>query len=365
MKKIIFLILLFFPLLVSAQTSLTGDEILEARVIRVIEQRKNTLPDGQIVEQQNLELEITDEKRAGEKVYFYGIGSFDVVKKNFFKPGDKVLLDASTDDTGNTTYYITDYIRTSGLKILLIIFCLALLLIGGTKGIRSIISLLLSFFVIVKYIIPQILAGANPFIVTILGSFVLLLTMIYITEGFCARSHITVISILLSLVITLLLSTLFVAIAKLSGLASEETMFLISIQEGEINFKGLLLAGIIIGALGVLDDVVISQVTTVEQLHKTDPYQSFGQVFKSAHEVGISHVSSMTNTLFLAYAGASLPLLILFISGESAFSSWGQIINNEAIATEIVRTLTGSIGLITAVPISTVLATWWFVKLKK
>lgn len=365
MKKIFFLILLFFPLLVSAQTAEPGDKILEARVTRVIEQRENELPDGKIVEQQNLELEITNDERLGEKVYFYGIGNFDVIKKNLYQVGDTVLLDASTDDTGNTTYYITDYIRTNGLKILLVIFCLVLLMVGGTKGVRSIVSLVLSFVVIVKYIIPQILAGANPFIVTILGSFVILLAIIYITEGFRARSHITVISILLSLIITLLLSSLFVALAKLSGLASEETMFLISFGSGEINFKGLLLAGIIIGALGVLDDVVISQVTTVEQLHKTDPYQSFKQIFKSAHEVGISHVSSMTNTLFLAYAGASLPLLILFISGESAFSSWGQIINNEAIATEIVRTLTGSIGLIAAVPISTVLATWWFVKLKK
>ncbi|MDO8260768.1 MAG: YibE/F family protein, partial [Candidatus Magasanikbacteria bacterium] len=294
-----------------------------------------------------------------------GLGNFDVVKKNLYKVGDKVLLDASTDDAGNTSYYITDYIRTSGLKVLLFVFCIVLLLIGGLKGVRSLFSLAISFVVIVKFIIPQILAGANPFWITMTGSFGILLAIIYITEGFRARSHITVISILISLLITLLLSTLFVALAKLSGLASEETMFLISIGGNEINFQGLLLAGIIIGALGVLDDVVISQVTTVEQIIKTDPYQSAKQVFLNAHEVGISHVSSMTNTLFLAYAGASLPLLILFISGESAFSSWGQIINNEAIATEIVRTLTGSVGLIAAVPISTILATWWFVKMKK
>ena len=135
--------------------------------------------------------------------------------------------------------------------------------------------------------------------------------------------------------------------------------YLINIGENLINFKGLLLAGIIIGALGVLDDVVISQVATVEQISKANKAFDGMEIFKRAYKVGISHIASMTNTLFLAYAGVSLPLLVLFISGESAFTSWGQIINNEMIATEIIRTLSGSIGLILSVPIATSIAAWW------
>jgi uncharacterized membrane protein len=125
-----------------------------------------------------------------------------------------------------------------------------------------------------------------------------------------------------------------------------------------------LLAGIIIGTLGVLDDIIIAQVATVEQMYSLSKDKDPVKVFKKAYQVGISHISSMTNTLFLAYAGASMPLLLLFISGESAFSGFSEIINNELIATEIVRTLAGSIGLILSVPISTVLATY-FLKTKK
>ena len=132
------------------------------------------------------------------------------------------------------------------------------------------------------------------------------------------------------------------------------------IGQGAINFKGLLLAGIIIGSLGVLDDVVISQVATVEQIAAAGHYLDSWKTFKHAYKVGISHIASMSNTLFLAYAGVSLPLLILFVSGKSAFSTWGQVINNQAIATEIVRTLAGSIGLILSVPIATLVAVWWF-----
>jgi len=365
MKKLIILFLLLMPFGAFAQNSGTGDLILKAKVVEIVEQKLNQFPDGTSAEQQNLRLEITEGSRKGEKVFFNGIGNFDVVKKVIYNLGDEVLIDASTDDTGHTNYYITDYVRTYGLEVLAIVFCIVLFLISGFKGVRAILSLMVSFFVIIKYIIPQIIAGTDPFIVTILGSFIILLAIVYITEGFCARAHITVLSILISLILTFIVSSYFSSLVKLSGLSNEESMFLITYSNGHINFVGLLLASIIIGALGVLDDVVISQVTAVEQIIKADPLQSRMQVFKGAYEVGISHISSMTNTLFLAYAGASLPLLILFISGQSAFSTWGQIINNEAIATEIVRTLAGSIGLVTAVPISTALAAWWFVRPNK
>lgn len=136
--------------------------------------------------------------------------------------------------------------------------------------------------------------------------------------------------------------------------------YLMNVGGETINFKGLLLAGIIIGAVGMLDDVVISQIMSAKQISEANPNQSRAEIFKRTYKVGVSHVSSMTNTLFLAYTGVSLPLLVLFISGESVFGNWTHIINNEAIATEIVRTLSGSIGLILSVPIATFIAAWWF-----
>jgi uncharacterized membrane protein len=337
-----------------------GDEFFIAKVVEVIAEQTTTLPDGKKARQQKLRLLGLSGQFKGKEVIFNGIGDFDVINKKIYQKGDKVLAVASYDDQGQVHYYVTDYVRTSGLGWLAIVFILAVLVVGRWKGLRSLVALAATFFVLIKFIIPRILTGANPLLITLVGSAAVLLLIVYITEGFNARSHIAVLSIFLSLVITVALSSFFVGLTKLSGLASEETSFLVSLLGQTINFQGLLLAGIIIGTLGVLDDVVISQVAAVEEILKANKYQSRKEVFQSAYRVGVSHISSMTNTLFLAYAGASLPLLILFVSGQSAFRGWGQVINNEAIATEIVRTLAGSIGLILSVPIATLVAVWWF-----
>ena len=340
----------------------TTDRIFKARVIEILQDQNTTLPDGVEVRQQNVKLKGLNGDFVDKEIIFTGIGDFDAINKNIYEVGDKVLAVASYDAEGIVNYYITDYVRNNALNWLFGIFVLALLLVGRWKGLRSIISLVMSFLVIVKYIIPQILNGSDPIIVTLFGSLVILLTVIYFTEGFKRVSHIATMSMLLSLSLAIGLSWFFVEAVKLSGFSSEEMSFLVTLGSGTINFKGLLLAGIIIGFLGVLDDVVISQISTVEQLIEADPAQSRKELFKKAHKVGIAHISSMTNTLFLAYAGASLPLLVLFSSGQSAFTSLGDIINNEAIAEEIVRTLTGSVGLILAVPISTWIAVRWLAR---
>lgn len=361
MKKFVLLVLLFIPLFVFAQADeMQRDTFFKAEITQVLEQKINVLPDGSETVQQNLMLRGLEGDFSGKEINFNGIGEIDVLSKNIYKVGDRVLTVASYDMEGNVVYYITDFIRTKSLWSLAAIFVLALLAVGGIKGLRSLLALVLTFLVIIKYIIPQILSGTSPLLVTLIGSLVILLVIIYTTEGFRARSHIAVISILVSLIITILFSWVFVSLTKLTGVSSEDVLFLFNIGGQVINFKGLLLAGIIIGALGVLDDVVISQIRTVEQIAKASDSLDKIKIFKHAYQVGVSHIASMTNTLFLAYAGVSLPLLILFISGESAFSTWSQIINSEIIATEMVRTLTGSIGLILSVPIATLFAVWWY-----
>lgn len=344
---------------VSAQEKTADDTTFKGIVLEVTEQQLRTLPDGAQVEQQNLRLKGLEGEFKDRVVNYYGIGDVDVIKKNIYQQGDKVLVVASSDDQGQVTYYVTDYVRTGSLLFLSIIFLLSLVAVGGWKGVRSVMSLTLSFVVIMKYIVPQIIGGADPITVTVIGSFVILMLIIYMTEGFNKLSHLSVVSIFISLLITVALSWLFVDLARLSGLASEESSFLIGVGTGAINFQGLLMAGIIIGALGVLDDIVISQVATAMEIHKTDSHLSRTEIFKRTYSVGISHISSMTNTLFLAYAGASLSLLVLFGSGQSGFVGWGQALNNELIATEIVRTMAGSVGLVLSVPVSTFLAAWW------
>lgn len=367
MKKILFYFIFFlsvFPITGSAQTNvLVEDKVYTCRVVEILEEKFSVI-DGKDVKQQKLKLLILDGDKKGQAVVFNGIANYDLIKKNIYKIDEKVIVVATYNNEGEATYYITDYYRNGPLIILSVVFLLALLAVGRSKGIRSVLSLILSFIVIIYYLIPSILAGSNPVIVSVIGSIIILFSVIYITEGFKIRSHVAVLSLFLTLFITLLISWFFVEISYLSGISSEEIAYLVNIGDIAINFKGLLLAGIIIGTLGVMDDIVISQIVSVEQIINIKNDLSKSDVFKKAFKIGISHISSMINTLFLAYTGASLPLLILFISGKSAFGSWGQVVNNEAIATEIIRTLTGSIGLILAVPISTFLAVYFFNKKK-
>src|SRR6056297_86349 len=367
MLKKIFLIAIFLFLLPvggqaqTAQANVSGraDKIFKARVLKILEEKRAEKKSSDFT-QQKLELKVLEGEFKGETIIFNGIGEVVAANSKVYKKGDKVLVAAVHDHKGNVNYYITDYVRSGALGWLLVLFVLALLAVGRLKGLKALISLFLTFFLIIKFIIPGILGGSNALIITIAGSALILLAVIYITEGFKQVSHISVFSILISLTLVFFLSWIFMEIAYLTGLSGENILPLVSFGEKNINFQGLLLAGILIGSLGVLDDVVVSQVTTVKEITETDPYQTKGEIFKKGHRVGVSHISSMVNTLFLAYAGVSLPLLLLFVSGSSAFPSWWHIINNGAVATEIVRTLVGSIGIILSVPISTALAVWWY-----
>lgn len=360
MKKFILLTLLslLFPFITLAQETTAQDRIVQARVVEIVKQQETTLGDGTTAFQQDLRLVGLEEPFVGKTMDYFGIGDVDVVKKNVYKQSDIVLVLASVDDTGTYHYYVTDYVRTKSLLYLALTFVVILFAVSGFKGIRAILSLCFSFLVIMKYIVPQILSGSDPVVVTIIGAFAILFAIIYLTEGFTKEAHVGVVSIFASLLITIFLSWLFVDLAQLSGAASEETSFLVGLGAKAINFKGLLLAGIIIGALGVLDDVVIAQVTAVKQLATSGARLTSYELFRKAYAIGVSHISSMTNTLFLAYAGASLAILILFSSGQSGYTTWTQAVNNETLATEIVRTLAGSVGLILAVPISTLIATF-------
>ena len=362
MRKLLIIILLLAPFQVFAQVEDNPNTYFRAEVLEILEERENELGSGEKVVQQNLLLLSLEGEYVDKEFEFIGIDDFGVIGQTLYETGDKVLVVASLDYEGNTAFYVTDYVRTGSMWWLFIIFVLSILVVGRWKGLRSLLSLALSFLVIIKYLIPKILAGSNPIVITLISSFIILLVVIYLTEGLNTLSHLSFVSILLSLVVTVFISWFFVTAAKLTGVASEEVAHLINIGEGVVNFRGLLLAGIIIGTLGVLDDVIISQVATVREISGANKKLKFKQVYKRAHAVGTSHIASMTNTLFLAYVGVSLPLLILFGSGESAFGTFGQVVNNEAIATEIIRTLAGSIGLILSVPLATVISVWYYTK---
>ena len=254
---------------------------------------------------------------------------------------------------GQPTFYnIRDLERGRPMLVLAALFMLAVIAFGRWQGIRSLIALACSFAVIVGFVIPAILHGRSPVPVALVGAMAIMLVSLYLSHGIGRKTTAAVVGTGLALVLTAALTAGFVAATSLTGLASEDAQS-VSFQVGGISLSGLLLAGIILGGLGVLDDVTMSQASLVFELRRADPTASFAKLVAGALAVGRDHIAATVNTLFLAYAGASLPLLVLFTTGGD---SLGTVATAEAAAVEIVRTLCGSIGLIAAVPLTTVLA---------
>ena len=212
-----------------------------------------------------------------------------------------------------------------------------------------------SLIMIIGYIVPHILAGEDPLKVSILGSMILLTATLYLTYGWNLKSHAAVFGVVFALLMTGGLSVFFVNLARLNGTGDENVMFLMQLMDTRIKLRGLLLGGMIIGALGVLDDLVMTQASAVFELHKANPALGSRGLFRSAMRIGEDHVAATVNTLVLAYAGASLPLFLMF---SLARGDYGYLVNFSFIAEEIVRTLVGSIGLIASVPITTLLASF-------
>lgn len=340
---ILILGLIFAPV-ASASETVEAPETVEGRVERVVEEREDY---------QKLEVTIAPGTEEEERVEVEVGGEFQKAGQMLYSAGDKVLLTQATSPDGRTIFYITDFIRRTPLLYLTLIFIALVLMVGRWYGACALLGMALSFGVIVKLILPQIYAGRDPVLVALLGSLLIIPLTFYLSHGINRKTTIAVVGTVVSLAITALLSRLFVELTYLSGYASEEAAFLQMAKGGAVNVKGLLLAGMMIGTLGVLDDVTVSQAVVVRQLRRANKGLGFPELYRLAMEVGQDHIASMVNTLILVYTGAALPLLLLFIDTPQPF---GVIINHEMLAEEVVRTLVGSIGLVLAVPITTLLA---------
>lgn len=267
--------------------------------------------------------------------------------------GDSVLVTLSPGPDGALRANFTDFIRTPGLLLLTATFVLFILAVSRGKGLRGLIGMVFSVAVIIWFILPQILTGRDPILVSIVGSLLLMATTLYLVYGWGWKSHTAVLGTLIALIITGLLATFFVDLTQLTGTGSEESLFLQQYIGRPISLRGLLLGAMIIGALGVLDDLTISQVSAVFELRRANPDLSASSLYRRGMAIGQDHVAATINTLVLAYVGASLPLLLLF----SLFAEPLPLaVNHSLVAEEIVRTMVGSLGLIAAVPITTGLA---------
>ncbi|MEV6448671.1 YibE/F family protein [Amycolatopsis sp. NPDC051716] len=270
-----------------------------------------------------------------------------------FATGDAVVLAYNGGNAGDpASFQLVDFQRGTPLLVLAALFAVAVLVLGRWQGIAALVALGLSFVVIALFILPAILAGENPLVVAIAGAGAIMFIALYLTHGLSARTSAAVLGTLVSLALIGVLSAIFSAAASLTGLDDSTSTLIGSLGHG-IDARGLLLAGVVIGALGVLDDVTVTQTSAVWELRRANPDLTWRELYSSGLRIGRDHVGSAVNTLVMAYAGAALPVLLYSsISGVGL----GALLGSEDIAQEIIRTLAGSVGIVAAVPVTTVLA---------
>lgn len=350
-KKLFIICFLLLPIFSYAQGLLLPESkgIVPARVISIESETEKFVEtfinEGATTTVQILRSEILSSPYLGDIV----------LVENDFKPlkeGQKFFASFFSTREGDVIWGVQEPDRRGALLFFVGLFIFVVILFSGFQGLRALASLLGSFVVIFYLLLPQLLNGVSPVILSSVVALIILALAIYFTHGVNRESHAALLGTFIAIIITSVLAYLAVYISALTGYASEEATFLNLNTRGSLQFEGLLLAGIIIGVIGVLDDIAVTQVAAVSELHHSAPSLSKLDLYKKALRIGRDHVSALVNTLVFAYTGAALPLLLLFSQSDIAFS---LLINREIFATEIIRTIVGSIGLILTVPISTLI----------
>ncbi len=268
------------------------------------------------------------------------------------EPGMGVVLGMSLGAPEDFRYYFADLERRQPLLVLFVLFSGAVIVLARWMGLRALVGTGLSLVALAVFVLPAILDGRSPVAVALVGAAVIAVVTLYFAHGLNVRTTTALLGTFGSLALTGALAAVFVGATRLTGLAAEEAAIL-QISAAQVSLSGLLLAGIIVGTLGVLDDVTVTQVSAVSELRRANPSYGFAELYRAGVSIGQHHIAATVNTLVLAYAGASLPLLLLFTQADQGFL---DVVNSEVVAVEVVRTLVGSIGLVASVPITTALA---------
>ena len=348
------LLLMAFP---AAAQEIVSDAIvtMKARVLEVISQERRTVPGiGVEADFQVIKVEILDEPERGKIL---------TLENDFLnlKAGDVFYLTHTTNPVDATDHYaVSEPYRLPQLAFLLFLFIALVLIFGGKQGLRGLLSLGGSLFFIAFLLLPGILRGYPPVLVAVGVSSLIVLIGSYVTHGFSKMTSTAVVGMIVTVSLTGILAYVSIPFAHLSGFVGEETTYLNLNTGGTINLAGLLIGAILIGTLGVLYDAAIGQAVAVEELAAAGAHLSRRDVYRRALRIGREHVGALVNTLAIAYVGASLPLLLLFYGFGT--DSIAITLNRELFATEIVRTIVGSIGLVLAVPITTAVAAYFLVQ---
>lgn len=335
--------------------NLPKEQFYRGKVVDILREGSNDLG-GVTNSFQVVQVEFLNGDKKGEITQFEHGGNVSISEAQLVQKNEEVVVVALPAVEG-TIYQIIDTYRLNNVWYIISFFFIVVVALSKWKGVGSIIGMFVSLLLITYFIVPFILQGYDPLLISIIGSAGILISTMYLAHGFSSRTTIAIGSILIALVITGVLAVIFVQTAKLTGLASDDAYALRFGLYDNLNFKGLLLGGIIIGALGVLDDIATSLTATIFEIKKANGKRSFRELFESGMEVGKEHVSSLVNTLILAYAGASLPLFLLIVVNPNNYPMW-MVLNSEIMMEEVVRTLAGSLGLIFAVPITAALASY-------
>lgn len=277
---------------------------------------------------------------------------YNVAQGMRFDLGERVILSYSAEAGEGFEYQFADRSRLPVLGWLAVLFAVVVVALGRWRGLTALAGLAASLGVLLVFVLPAIIEGSNPVVVAVVGAAAIAFLALYLTHGFDDMTTVALLGTLASLALTAALATLFVELTRLSGFSEDSSFYLMAANDG-IDLRGLILAGMIIGGLGAIDDMTVTQASAVWQLSLADPSLSVRGLIARGLTIGRDHVGSTVNTLVLAYAGAALPLMLLFVLSNQ---SLGNVANSEVVATEIVRTLVGSIGLVAAVPLTTWLA---------
>lgn len=368
MKHLIAAILMCITLLVPI-TSHAQQETptqIKGEIIEMQEETRDTLVAGQTETHFQYKIKLLEGENKGTIIdsELFHDPTIQSVGKPRFNIGNKVLLfvQETGEETPTLEYLITDHVRTPAVFGLLALFSLVVIIVNRKQGVRALISLAITAVTFWYIALPLFFAGYSPLLVSSGLILTVLGIIMYVTHGYKRKTHVAVLATLISILLTIAISLLFMYLQKLSGVYTEE-IFYVADAIGSFDPRLLLLCGMIIASLGVLDDVTIGQSSIVEELHDVNPTMSVGELFKRGMRVGNDHAGSIVNTLILALAGSSLPTFILLYHSYTLQALGGvNILNMEIVATEITRMLTSSIGLILAMPLTTILAAYFIKK---
>jgi uncharacterized membrane protein len=322
-----------------------GTTYADARVVSL-----QTLPCGEAGAGQvtcaTAVVEVLEGEGAGE---YQQVDLSAEIVANGVADGDTVVLTRDPGAEGGPDYQFFDFARGTPMLVLAVVFAVVVGLVARLRGLAALVGLAFAFFVLLQFVLPALLAGSSPTLVSLTGSAAIMFVVLYLAHGLSARTTTALVGTLFGLALVTVLGSVAVDVARLTGLTDEETTTLLT-YDATLDFSGLVIAGIVVAGLGVLNDVTITQASAIWQLHEVDPAMGWRQLYHRGMAIGRDHIASTVYTVVFAYAGAALPLLLLF---ELYSRPAAVTLTSSALSEEVLRTLVGGIALVLAVPVTT------------